>query len=326
MTIDSESSRRYVIAAMFSGADVGAEFDRKQWPAHLTLVSNFTTEAPVESLAGVMRRVLSSERPLQLEFGGTEMFGPNRDIPVMLVQSESATTLHQELIAELTAVGRVVADEPAYWHAGYRPHVTLTPTFGAGETLPRASRDIVLARLDGGRATIVATARLIAGEGPLVDVNVRRADVGDAHDLARLKIEWAELDPSPSRQEIDEFADALSGWITRQGDSLVVEVAIADDHIVGMAWMVLFERAPDFTHRHRLTADIQSVYVSSAHRYRGIGRRLVDALCDAADARGVPRTLVTASARSVRLYERSGFESSPLLLQRRAGRVRLERD
>lgn len=156
--------------------------------------------------------------------------------------------------------------------------------------------------------------------------DVRRADVTDAHDLARLKIEWAQVDLSPSGQEVDEFADALSIWMTRQGDSLVVEVAVADDRVVGMAWMVLFERAPDFADRQRLTADIQSVYVSPAHRNHGIGRRLVDALCDAADARGVPRTLVTASARSVHLYERSGFESSPLLLQRRAGRGRLDRD
>lgn len=319
-------SPRYVIAAMLNGMEVGTEFDRTQWPAHVTLVSNFTTEATNANLAATMRRAFAAERTLRLEFGDTEMFGRDRDIPVRLVRSESAIALHEELIAALTVDAHIVADEPAYWHAGYRPHVTLTPALGAGEALPRVSRDVVLARLDGGRATIVAAVRLSAGDGPVVGIDVRRADAGDAHDLAHLKIEWAQVDPSPNRQEVDEFADALSIWMTRQGDSLVVEVAVVDDRVVGMAWMVLFERAPDFADRQRLTADIQSVYVSPAHRNHGIGRRLVDALCDVADARGVPRTLVTASARSVRLYERSGFESSPLLLQRRAGRERLERD
>lgn len=219
----------------------------------------------------------------------------------------------------------IVADEPSYWHAGYRPHVTLTPAFGGGEALPRVSRDVVLARLDGGRASIVAVVHLPACDGPVASIDVRRAGAGDAHDLARLKIEWAGLDLLPGSQEVDEFADALSTWIKRQGDSLVVEVAVAEGRIVGMAWMVLFERAPDFADRQRLTADIQSVYVSPAHRNHGIGRRLVDALCDAADARGVPRTLVTASARSVRLYERAGFESSPLLLQRRRPDATLSR-
>lgn len=323
MTTGSGPPRRYVIAAMLNGMEVGTEFDRTQWPAHVTLVSNFTTEASIAKLAAAMRRAFAPGRPLKIEFGGTEMFGRERDIPVRLVQSECAIELHEELIAELTVDAHIVADEPAYWHAGYRPHVTLTPALGAGEALPRVSRDVVLARLDGGRASIVAAVHLAAGDGPVAGIDVRRADAGDAHDLARLKIEWAGLDLSPSSQEVDEFADALSTWIKRQGDSLVVEVAVADDHIVGMAWMVLFERAPDFTDRHRLTADIQSVYVSPVHRNRGIGRRLVDALCDASDARGVPRTLVTASIRSVPLYERSGFESSPLLLQRREGRTQL---
>lgn len=210
----------------------------------MTLVSNFITEASVAKLAAAMRRVLASERPLQLEFGGTEMFGLNRDIPVRLVRSEAAKTLHQELVAELTSVGDVVADEPAYWRAGYRPHMTLAPTAGTDVNRLRKPQDIVLARLDGDRATIVACVRLLADAERVSDVDVRHANVGDAHGLARLKIEWAGLDHHPSSQEIDEFADALSSWIARQGDSLVVEVAVADDQIVvGMAWMVLFERA-----------------------------------------------------------------------------------
>lgn len=47
MTTGSGSFRRYVIAAMLNGMEVGTEFDRTQWPAHVTLVSNFTTEAPI---------------------------------------------------------------------------------------------------------------------------------------------------------------------------------------------------------------------------------------------------------------------------------------
>lgn len=153
------------------------------------------------------------------------------------------------------------------------------------------------------------------------EVDVRHATLGDVPGLAQLKAEWAKLDSTPQSQDMDEFAAALGQWIIRQGDSLVAEVAVIDDRVVGMAWMVMFERVPDFADRQRLTADVQSVYVTPAYRGRGLGRRLVDALCAAADARGVPRILVTASARSVPLYKRSGFEGSPLLLQRSADRV-----
>lgn len=180
------TARRYVIAALFRSLDVDTAFDRTQWPAHVTLVSNFTTEASIARLAATIRRALASKRPLQLEFGDTEMFGRDRNIPVRLVRSESAIELHEELIAELTVGAHIVADEPAYWHAGYRPHVTLTPAVGTGEALPQVSPAVVLARLEGGRATIVAAVRLSADDGPMVGIDVRRADAGDAHDLAEL--------------------------------------------------------------------------------------------------------------------------------------------
>ncbi len=80
--------------------------------------------------------------------------------------------------------------------------------------------------------------------------------------------------------------------------------------------MVLFERVPDLDDRHRLTADIQSVYVRPAWRNQGIGARLIELLVRVADARGVPCILVTASGRSIPLYTRAKFETSPLLLQR----------
>lgn len=47
---------RYVIVALFDAVDVGATFDRRRWPAHVTLVSNFVTAASVDELTGAVRR------------------------------------------------------------------------------------------------------------------------------------------------------------------------------------------------------------------------------------------------------------------------------
>jgi GNAT superfamily N-acetyltransferase len=135
----------------------------------------------------------------------------------------------------------------------------------------------------------------------------------DARELARLKIEWA--GDSPTDAEVDEYASGLGDWISAQGDAVDVCVAVVDGLVVGMAWMVVFERVPDFGNRHRMTADIQSVYVTPMHRGLGLGRRLVEELCRAADARGVPRTVVGSSSGAVSLYEQVGFEHSPLLMQ-----------
>ncbi|MFE6735339.1 GNAT family N-acetyltransferase [Microbacterium sp. NPDC057650] len=147
---------------------------------------------------------------------------------------------------------------------------------------------------------------------------VRPATQRDVRDQALLKAESAGL--SLTDAEIDEYAAALSGWIVRQGDALEARVAVVDDQVVGMAWMVVFERVPDFDDRRRRTADVQSVFVKPQHRGRGLGRRMVEDLCLAADARGVPRSLVASSAGAITLYERIGFEHSPKLMLRPADR------
>ncbi|MDR2997866.1 MAG: GNAT family N-acetyltransferase [Microbacterium sp.] len=146
---------------------------------------------------------------------------------------------------------------------------------------------------------------------------VRPAAPSDVRDQAQLKAESAGL--SLTEAEIDEYAAALGAWIERQGDALETRVAVVDGVVVGMAWMVVFERVPDFDDRRRRTADVQSVFVKPEHRGRGLGRRMVEELCLVADARGVPRTVVGSSAGAITLYERIGFEHSPKLMLRPAG-------
>ncbi|WP_167993392.1 GNAT family N-acetyltransferase [Arthrobacter pigmenti] len=97
-------------------------------------------------------------------------------------------------------------------------------------------------------------------------------------------------------------------------------VAEVDSRLVGMAWLVIFERVPDIHDRHRLTGDIQSVFVRPEHRRRGIGAALVRSLVDVADERGVPRVTVSANASAASMYEAEGFAPAPYLFERRAGR------
>lgn len=310
------SISRYVVVGLFDVIDVGATFSRRHWPAHVTLVSNFVTAASVDDIAGAVRRAGALDAPLRIEFEGVDLFGPNRDIPVRLVVPGRVAEVHRRLVDRLESLGNVVADEPAYWRAGYRPHLTLSGGIEADHGERRVVTDIAIARLEADAATVVAAIGTQERGAP-AGVAVRRGTAGDAPGLAVLKTEWARLDRTPSVAEMEEFAVALGDWILNAADSLVIAVAIADGAMVGMAWMVLFERAPDFADRHRLTADIQSVYVTPDWRGQGIGTRLVDELCREADRRGVPRVLVTANARAVELYRRVGFDESPMLLERR---------
>jgi GNAT superfamily N-acetyltransferase len=145
---------------------------------------------------------------------------------------------------------------------------------------------------------------------------VRSAQPEDVARLAALKEAWAQLSRPASESERREFAEDLAAWMRSQGQALVCHVAEIDGELVGMAWLVLFERVPDIHDRTRLTGDIQSVYVLPQHRQQGIGSALVRSLTDAADERGVPRVTVSANAAATAMYSAEGFVASPHLLER----------
>lgn len=151
---------------------------------------------------------------------------------------------------------------------------------------------------------------------------IRSAQPKDVRGLAALKEAWAELSRPVSESERREFGEDLAAWMRSQGQALMCRVAEIDGELVGMAWLVLFERVPDIHDRTRLTGDIQSVYVLPQHRQRGIGRELVRSLTDAADERGVPRVTVSANAAAASIYSAEGFLTAPYLLERPGRRSR----
>lgn len=44
------TKRTYVVVALFTPMAVGTSFNRSSWPAHVTLASNFLTDATVDEL------------------------------------------------------------------------------------------------------------------------------------------------------------------------------------------------------------------------------------------------------------------------------------
>ena len=149
-----------------------------------------------------------------------------------------------------------------------------------------------------------------------VEVRAPRSD--ELRALARLKIAWAGIDPAPDKAAEWAYADDLAAWMDRMGDCVVCRVAVAGGELIGMAWLVVFERVPDFLDRKRRTGDVQSVYVVPTRRGHGVAQLLIGAICAEADRRGIPRTTVRSSAPGVPLYEDAGFTSAPTLLDRQA--------
>ena len=157
---------------------------------------------------------------------------------------------------------------------------------------------------------------------------IRRATSRDISDLARLLFLDAGdirgggdlLDDSPDmRQSFDAFADELAGWLADHQHSHYAFVAVhTEQGVVGMAWVALLPRVPRPGATRRLSADIQTVFVTPQHRGQGIGTALVDAAARHATELGAARVTVASSTRAVPMYARLGFGSSPTLLQRPA--------
>jgi hypothetical protein len=151
-----EDAARFAVVALLEVSEVGAVVERKRWPAHVTLVSNFVTTAPARDLAEVLRRHLAVDRPLVVDLGASAFFGHDETVPVRLVAPEAFSRIHEALVDALDATSRIIADEPSNWRDGYRPHLTLGPAVDPARVDGRVVREIALARLDADTATIVA--------------------------------------------------------------------------------------------------------------------------------------------------------------------------
>lgn len=169
MTMDGHAISRYVVVALFDPITVGTSFSRKRWPPHVTLASNFVTEASVDELVRGVRRAEAHVSSVRVEFRGSAQFGPGRDVPVRLVAPGRVVDLHRHLADEFEQLTGFVADEPAYWREGYRPHLTLGPSISVEEGESRTVRGIAIARLNQDEATVVAVLEVLE-EDPSVGV------------------------------------------------------------------------------------------------------------------------------------------------------------
>ncbi|MFD6134831.1 GNAT family N-acetyltransferase [Isoptericola sp. NPDC060257] len=144
---------------------------------------------------------------------------------------------------------------------------------------------------------------------------ISRATTADVAGLARLLcIDTA--GEGVDDQAVDEFAIDLDRWWADRGDSHAAFVArSARGEVVGMAWVAFVPRVPRPGATRRMSADIQTVFIRSDHRGRGLGTALVEAASEHATRRGAAHATAHSSRRAVPVNGRLGFASSPQLLR-----------
>lgn len=102
-------------------------FDRARWPLHVTVVSNFVVDdrAPAE-VASIVRDVATLYPRFTVNLGPLALFGPARDLPVLLAEHAFLHVLHTKIAAAISELPAFRPDSAEFWGPGYRPHATIT--------------------------------------------------------------------------------------------------------------------------------------------------------------------------------------------------------
>lgn len=148
-------TRPLAVVALPSPVDQGARFPRATWPAHVTLASNFAVDASAAQVTETVREVVAGLNPMAVSFEGAGMFGPSGDIPVQLMCSPAISHVHERLAEALERLPRFEPEQPAYWRAGFRPHMTHVADRDTPEGAQTVLGYVAIAVIDGEHAIIV---------------------------------------------------------------------------------------------------------------------------------------------------------------------------
>jgi GNAT superfamily N-acetyltransferase len=145
--------------------------------------------------------------------------------------------------------------------------------------------------------------------------SVRRADLSDANDLARLRWLWRAVERG-EHGDPDRFRDDFVTWVADHERTHLPFLVEIGGSAVGMAWLVVTERIPGPERWKRRSGDLQSVYVMAAHRDGGLGTLLIRRLIEVAEDEELSYLSVHPSSRSFPFYRRHGFTGEGDLLIR----------
>lgn len=148
------------VVTAFLGPAPGEAFARAEWPAHVTVSTNFVSPRPAEELAASVEAMVRATDPLVAVPGARAAFGAAGEIPVVLVEPEHAwRELHLDVVRALGEAG--CSFTTPFTGTAYRAHVTDT---SAGSWSHDVRITVLhLIELDGGTARVVAPIRLGAG-------------------------------------------------------------------------------------------------------------------------------------------------------------------
>lgn len=125
-------------------------FSRNLWPVHVTVVGNFRVDKVSDaSIAQQVSERAERAAAFAVRLGPRDLFGQERNIPVLLAEHPAFQMLHDSLAREIEQLPGFAAREPNAWGEGYRPHATLGAGVEVGEGDALSIRWLTLVSLQG---------------------------------------------------------------------------------------------------------------------------------------------------------------------------------
>jgi GNAT superfamily N-acetyltransferase len=151
----------------------------------------------------------------------------------------------------------------------------------------------------------------------LVDeITIREGRPNDWPEVAQLRWDWVqEMGGDPPVVSREKFVSGFAGWARAHELSHSCVVTLRGNTLIGMAWLAIVPRVPSPRAPERASGDLQCVYIVPHERNGGLGARMVAAVLQLAEDRGLERLTVHSGSKAIPAYERVGFSASAKLLQ-----------
>lgn len=158
-------TQKWAIIALLEDHQEGSEFHYTDTPLHVTLAGIFKIDKSGSELSAELAELLTGQPPVEIEASKRDMFGPDKDIPVMKIKkTPDLMALHQQIDEWLQHSGAVY-NSPEYQGQGYLPHSTFQKSTSLSEGEKRILSSISLVDLypdsDGYRRKISKTIDLL---------------------------------------------------------------------------------------------------------------------------------------------------------------------
>lgn len=119
----NKKNDRYFYVILTKDSAIGEAL--KHTPQHITLIPPF--EADEKDVLRVASKVASKHTRFEVETDGHILFGPRKNIPIVMIQPhESLKSIHLDLLNEL-ALKNIVFQKDNFVGDGFTPHIAIKP-------------------------------------------------------------------------------------------------------------------------------------------------------------------------------------------------------